>query len=310
MAAPGHAFGPDTPWQRELEDAFPYVETPDQLGVHRRGQGRHGEAGPDGPADLRRRRLRQDRDRRARGVQGGAGRQAGRGAGADDAARAAAPLDVLRAVRAVPGDRQGRCRRFQTDKEAAEVAARPRRRHGRPRHRHPPAAVDRDPVQGPRPGHRRRGAAVRRRAQGAPQAAAHRRRRAGDVGDADPAHPGDGAHRHPGDVDDPHPAGGAAPGADVRRRRTTSKQIAAAIRRELLREGQVFFVHNRVRVDRPGRRAAARAGARGAGRDRARPDERARARAGHGRLLGEASTTSWSAPRSSSPASTSRTPTP
>jgi transcription-repair coupling factor (superfamily II helicase) len=30
-AAPGHAFGPDTPWQRELEDAFPYVETPDQL---------------------------------------------------------------------------------------------------------------------------------------------------------------------------------------------------------------------------------------------------------------------------------------
>jgi transcription-repair coupling factor (superfamily II helicase) len=31
MASPGHQFGPDTPWQRELEDAFPYVETPDQL---------------------------------------------------------------------------------------------------------------------------------------------------------------------------------------------------------------------------------------------------------------------------------------
>jgi transcription-repair coupling factor (superfamily II helicase) len=30
-ASPGHAFAPDTPWQRELEDAFPYVETPDQL---------------------------------------------------------------------------------------------------------------------------------------------------------------------------------------------------------------------------------------------------------------------------------------
>src|SRR6201999_2785356 len=30
MASPGYAFGPDTPWQRELEDAFPYVETPDQ----------------------------------------------------------------------------------------------------------------------------------------------------------------------------------------------------------------------------------------------------------------------------------------
>ncbi|OEV11915.1 transcription-repair coupling factor, partial [Streptomyces nanshensis] len=31
MAAPGHAFGSDSPWQRELEDAFPYAETPDQL---------------------------------------------------------------------------------------------------------------------------------------------------------------------------------------------------------------------------------------------------------------------------------------
>ena len=29
--APGYAFGPDTPWQRELEDAFPYQETLDQL---------------------------------------------------------------------------------------------------------------------------------------------------------------------------------------------------------------------------------------------------------------------------------------
>jgi transcription-repair coupling factor (superfamily II helicase) len=33
MASPGYRFGPDTPWQRELEDAFPYVETPDQLGA-------------------------------------------------------------------------------------------------------------------------------------------------------------------------------------------------------------------------------------------------------------------------------------
>jgi len=31
MASPGHAFGPDSPWQRELEDAFPYIETADQL---------------------------------------------------------------------------------------------------------------------------------------------------------------------------------------------------------------------------------------------------------------------------------------
>ena len=31
ITATGHAFGHDTPWQRELEEAFPYVETPDQL---------------------------------------------------------------------------------------------------------------------------------------------------------------------------------------------------------------------------------------------------------------------------------------
>ena len=30
-ALPGHAFKPDTVWQRELEAAFPYEETPDQL---------------------------------------------------------------------------------------------------------------------------------------------------------------------------------------------------------------------------------------------------------------------------------------
>ena len=33
MSVPGHAFGPDTPWQQELEDAFPFEETPDQLRV-------------------------------------------------------------------------------------------------------------------------------------------------------------------------------------------------------------------------------------------------------------------------------------
>ncbi|HRW38350.1 MAG TPA: transcription-repair coupling factor [Aquihabitans sp.] len=30
LHSPGHAFPVDTPWQRELEDAFPYRETPDQ----------------------------------------------------------------------------------------------------------------------------------------------------------------------------------------------------------------------------------------------------------------------------------------
>jgi transcription-repair coupling factor (superfamily II helicase) len=31
LHAPGHAFAPDTPWQAEMESAFPYAETADQL---------------------------------------------------------------------------------------------------------------------------------------------------------------------------------------------------------------------------------------------------------------------------------------
>ncbi|HEX9122441.1 MAG TPA: transcription-repair coupling factor [Actinomycetota bacterium] len=31
MSVDGHAFGPDTPWQREMEDAFPFAETHDQV---------------------------------------------------------------------------------------------------------------------------------------------------------------------------------------------------------------------------------------------------------------------------------------
>ena len=30
LASPGHAFSPDTPWQLEIEEAFPFEETPDQ----------------------------------------------------------------------------------------------------------------------------------------------------------------------------------------------------------------------------------------------------------------------------------------
>jgi len=33
QSQPGHAFSPDTPWQREMEEGFPYEETPDQWQV-------------------------------------------------------------------------------------------------------------------------------------------------------------------------------------------------------------------------------------------------------------------------------------
>jgi transcription-repair coupling factor (superfamily II helicase) len=59
----GFAFSPpDSPWQRQLEERFPYTETPDQLQKASRGSTRVMESGRvmDRNA-LRRRRLRQKR---------------------------------------------------------------------------------------------------------------------------------------------------------------------------------------------------------------------------------------------------------
>ena len=60
-------------------------------------QGRHGVRAPDGPADLRRRRLRQDRGRAARRRQGDGGGQAGADARPDDDPRPAALRHLHRA---------------------------------------------------------------------------------------------------------------------------------------------------------------------------------------------------------------------
>ena len=86
----------------------------------RRGQGGHGAPGPDGPGGLRRRRLRQDRDRGAGRVQGRAGRQAGGGARAHHAARHPAPGDVRRSDARVPRGREG-LSRFTDAAESRET---------------------------------------------------------------------------------------------------------------------------------------------------------------------------------------------
>ena len=208
---PGHALAARARGRLPLRgDAGP-------AGRHRRGQARHGACGADGPADQRGRRLRQDRDRGPRRVQGGPGRQAGRGARADHAAGPAALLHVLRALRAVPGERAAAVALPGQGRDGRDPA-RPGRRHGGRGHRHAQAALPGDQVRPARPGHHRRGAAVRRRAQGVPQAAAHRGGRARHVGHADPADAGDGRGRDQGDVHHLDPARGAAPGAHLRRR--------------------------------------------------------------------------------------------
>ena len=62
---------------------------------------------PDGPPAVRRRRLRQDRGRHPRRVQGDPGRQAGRRAGAHHAAGHAARQHVRRPLRRLPDPRRG-----------------------------------------------------------------------------------------------------------------------------------------------------------------------------------------------------------
>ena len=130
VTRPGHAFAADTPWQHELEEAFPYEETPDQLQGDRRRQGRHGAAGPDGPPGVRRRRLRQDRGRDPRRVQGGAGRQAGRGPRARP--RCSPASTARRSATASPATRSGsRCSQPLPHRQGAGHAGGRRRRDGR-----------------------------------------------------------------------------------------------------------------------------------------------------------------------------------
>ena len=254
--AEGHAFGQDTPWQHEMEEAFPFVETPDQRIGDRRRQGRHGAALPDGPPGVRRRRLRQDRGRHPRRVQGDPGRQAGRRARPDDAARHAARQHVRRPLRRLPDPRRG----------ALPVPHRRPGQEGRSTgvesgevdcvigtHR---LLGDERQVQGPRPAGRRRGAALRRAAQGGDEEAEDERRR---------------PHAH-------RPRRSRArwrcslvgirdlsllqtPPADRQPILTyvgeyDERVAVEAIRRELLREGQVFWVHNRVQSIEHRRRAA------------------------------------------------------
>ena len=101
----------------------------------------HGLAAADGPARLRRRRLRQDRGRAARRLRRRQRRQAGRDPGADDAARRAALPEHRRPLRQVAGE--GRRAVALPLAEGGEGGARrARRRHGRHRRRHAQAALE------------------------------------------------------------------------------------------------------------------------------------------------------------------------
>ena len=102
-AVVGHAFSPDyalAAGVRRRVRVRPDAGPADRDSRH---HARHGVADADGPPALRRRRLRQDRSRDARGVQGRDRRQAGRVPRADDRARVSAPAHAQGALRRLPG---------------------------------------------------------------------------------------------------------------------------------------------------------------------------------------------------------------
>ena len=138
---PGTRSAPDTPFQQQIEDAFPYEETPDQAKAIVETKADMERADADGPPHLRRRRLRQDRGRAARRGQGGVRRQAGRDPRADHAAREPARADVPRTVRELSRCASRCCRGSSRAKEQTDVVKGVARRHGRHRHRHAPAAL-------------------------------------------------------------------------------------------------------------------------------------------------------------------------
>ena len=282
--AAGHAFSPDTPWQRELEEAFPYEETPDQL-----------KAIDDVKADME---APAPMDRLVCGDVGFGKTEV--------AIRAAfkAVQDGKQVAVLVPttllaqqhfqtfSDRFAGypvrvevLSRFLTTGQAKQVARGLARGRGRRRHRHPPPALRRHRVQGPRPARGRRGAALRRDPQGGDQAAADRRRRAHPHGHADPPHARDEPHRHPRPHPAQHAAGRAPADPHLRRRvrrpgRGRGHPPRAAARGPGVLRAQPGAGH------RAGGRRPPRAGARGPHRRRPRPDGRGHARAGRARLLG------------------------
>ena len=236
----------------------------------------------DGPARRRRRRLRQDRGRAARRVQGRPGGKqvavlvpttvlAAQHDATFSQRFAAFPLEVRLLSRFVSPRRPGGDDRG------------PGRRHGRHRHRDAPAAEQGHPVQGPRARRGRRGAAVRGGGQGTAQAAPARGRRPDPVGDADPADAQPGPRRDPRPARHRDAARGPAADPDAGRRgvgraRPRRDPARARPRRPGLLRPQPG------RDDRGPGRAAPPDAARRPVRRRPRPDGRGRPREGDDRL--------------------------
>ena len=228
----------------------------------RGGQARHGEPAADGPpggGDVGYGKTEVALRAAFKAV---ARRHAGRGAGADDGARAAAlddlperfaPFPVARrAALALPHARRSRRRWWRACAEGAvDVVIGTHRLLSKDVRFKDLGLLVIDEEH-------RFGVAHKERMK----QLARLGRRADADGDADPAHALHGALRRPRHVGDRDAA--ARPPADRDHRAAASSEasIKEAIERELERGGQVFFVHNRVAVARRMTRLVQRAGAR------------------------------------------------
>lgn len=242
---PGFAFSPDSPWQTEFEEAFPYAETGDQL-----------QAIADIKKDMEQSR---PMDRLLCGDVGYGktevalraimkwrpGRQASGNFGAHHRSGPAALRHRLRPVQGLPGEDRGPFPIHHRQGAETHFGGCPHRRSG-PADRHPQALAEKYGVQGSGAAGHRRGAALRRDPQGAAQ---------GDEpsgGRADP-------------VCYPHPPGTLNMALSGLRDMSTIEEPPAdrqpvqtyvlehdwgiledAMRKELARGGQIYYLHNRV----------------------------------------------------------------
>ena len=248
--ADGFAFSKDSPWQKEFEDAFEYVETPDQA-----------QAIADVKRDMQ---SGKPMDRLLCGDVG---------YGKTEVAMRAAFKAVLDgkqvavlAPTTILADQHFRTFRrrfaaFPVDDRAAlalPVAQRAeggrregRRRLGRHPDRDAPDARPGPRVPRPRPPHRRRGAALRRRAEGAAQGVEGVDRRALDVGDADPALAPPLALGPARPLDHRDAAAGPARDRDAGRARREPEVIREAIEAEIAPRRPGLLRAQPRRVDRP-----------------------------------------------------------
>ena len=227
-ATKGFAFGAVGVWESELEKTFEFEETEDQLRAIEDVKTRHGIRVAHGPSGLRRRRLRQNRGRDARRLQGRRWTASRSPCSRPTTVLASQHFKTfgerfagfpVRSTAALPlphAGEQQKDRRRTSSTGNVDIVIGTHRLLSEGRR-----------VPRPRPAHRGRGAAVRRRAQGADQAAPQEGRRPDDDRDADPAHAEHVARRAPGHVAHRDPAEGPAGDPDRRR----------AVRPELITRG-------------------------------------------------------------------------